>query len=99
MLNIISTGNEEIARPFGGGIPSPSLVFIAGAHGTGKSAISAQIMNGLLTTKKSLLCVIENTVKQHIQKVLNISKDLAEAANLLEIDPATLWRKRKKYNL
>jgi flagellar protein FlaH len=73
MLNIISTGNEEIDRQFGGGIPSPSLVFIEGAHGTGKSAISAQIMNGLLTSKKSLLCVIENTVKQHIQKMKSIT--------------------------
>lgn len=73
MLNIISTGNEEIDRQFGGGIPSPSFVFIEGAHGTGKSAISAQIMNGLLASKKSLLCVIENTVKQHIQKMKSIT--------------------------
>ena len=73
MLNIISTGNEEIDRQFGGGIPSPSLVFIEGEHGTGKSAISAQIMTGLLAERKKLLCVIENTVKQHIQKMKSIT--------------------------
>ncbi|MFQ5476819.1 MAG: ATPase domain-containing protein [Nitrosopumilus sp.] len=73
MLNIISTGNEEIDRQFGGGIPSPSLVFVEGAHGTGKSAISAQIMSGLLAERKKLLCVIENTVKQHIQKMKSIT--------------------------
>ena len=73
MVNIISTGNEEIDRQFGGGIPAPSLVFIEGEHGTGKSAISAQIMSGLLASKKTLLCVIENTVKQHIQKMKSIT--------------------------
>ena len=72
-MDIISTGNEEIDRQFGGGIPSPSLVFIEGDHGTGKSAISAQIMNGLLTSKKSLLCVIENTTKEYIQKMKAIT--------------------------
>lgn len=73
MINIISTGNEEIDRQFGGGIPAPSLVFIDGDHGTGKSAVSAQIMNGLLSSKKSLLCVIENTVTQYIQKMKSIT--------------------------
>lgn len=42
---------------------------------------------------------LEEMEKQHIQKILNISKDLAEAAIMLKIDPATLWRKRKKYDL
>jgi len=42
---------------------------------------------------------LEEMEKRHIQRVLNISKDLAEAATMLKIDPATLWRKRKKYDL
>jgi two-component system, NtrC family, response regulator AlgB len=42
---------------------------------------------------------LEETERQHIIKVLRIAKDLDEAANLLGIDPATLWRKRKKYSL
>jgi two-component system, NtrC family, response regulator AlgB len=42
---------------------------------------------------------LDEMEKHHIQKVLNICKDLAEASNMLKIDPATLWRKRKKYNL
>ena len=37
--------------------------------------------------------------QQHIIKVLRIAKDLDEAASMLGIDPATLWRKRKKYGL
>jgi NtrC-family two-component system response regulator AlgB len=37
--------------------------------------------------------------RQHIIRILRIAKDLDEAASLLGIDPATLWRKRKKYGL
>jgi flagellar protein FlaH len=73
MGNIISTGNEEIDRQFGGGIPSPSLVLIEGEHGTGKSAISAQITHGLIQSRKTLLCVIENTVNEYIQKMKSIT--------------------------
>jgi two-component system, NtrC family, response regulator AlgB len=35
----------------------------------------------------------------HIAKVLRLARDLEEASRILEIDPATLWRKRKKYGL
>jgi NtrC-family two-component system response regulator AlgB len=42
---------------------------------------------------------LEEVERQHIIKVLRASKDFDEAATLLGIDPATLWRKRKKYNL
>ena len=42
---------------------------------------------------------LEEVEQQHIIKVLRIAKDLDEAASILKIDPATLWRKRKKMNL
>jgi len=42
---------------------------------------------------------LEDMEQQHIIKVLRIAKDLDEAAGILGIDPATLWRKRKKYGL
>ncbi len=51
-----------------------------------------------LLQKKTLLS-LEEIEQQHIVKVLRMSKDLEEAAAVLGIDPATLWRKRKKYNL
>lgn len=37
--------------------------------------------------------------KQHIQQVILHTGSLEEAAKVLGIDPATLWRKRKKYQL
>jgi NtrC-family two-component system response regulator AlgB len=42
---------------------------------------------------------LEEMERQHIIKVLRIAKDLDDAASILGIDPATLWRKRKKFNL
>jgi len=42
---------------------------------------------------------LEEVEKLHIKRVLQTAKDYDEAAQILGIDPATLWRKRKKYGL
>ncbi|MEK7250314.1 MAG: sigma-54 dependent transcriptional regulator [Bacteroidota bacterium] len=47
----------------------------------------------------SNLMSLEEMERQHILKVLRIAKDLEEAAAILNIDPATLWRKRRKFQL
>jgi len=45
------------------------------------------------------LLSLDEIERQHISRVLRVTHDLDEAARVLEIDPATLWRKRKKYGL
>ncbi len=45
------------------------------------------------------LLSLEALERQHISQVLHVVKDLDEAARVLGIDPATLWRKRKKYGI
>jgi len=40
---------------------------------------------------------LEEVEKLHIKRVLQHAKDYDEAAQILGIDPATLWRKRKKH--
>jgi NtrC-family two-component system response regulator AlgB len=42
---------------------------------------------------------LEEMEKHHIQRVLTQTKDFNEAAQILGIDIATLWRKRKKYSI
>ncbi len=45
------------------------------------------------------LLSLEQLEQQHISRILKVTKDLDEASRVLQIDPATLWRKRKKYGL
>ena len=42
---------------------------------------------------------LEEAEKLQIKKVLQIAKDYDEASSILGIDRATLWKKRKKFNL
>jgi len=52
-------------------------------------------------TKKSMekLKTLNEVEKEHIQFVLQNAINLQQAAEILDIDPATLWRKRKKYHI
>jgi NtrC-family two-component system response regulator AlgB len=42
---------------------------------------------------------LEKIEEQHIRRVLAQTKSLQEAAAILGIDQATLWRRRKKYGI
>jgi NtrC-family two-component system response regulator AlgB len=42
---------------------------------------------------------MEKLEEVHIRRVLARSKSLDEAARVLGMDPATLWRRRKKYGI
>lgn len=42
---------------------------------------------------------LEDVEREHIRKTIASTDSLDEAARLLGIDPATLWRKRKKFGL
>jgi len=50
-------------------------------------------------TEASRTLSLEEVEQQHIIRVLRLAPDLESAAEILGIDPATLWRKRKKYGL
>ncbi len=45
------------------------------------------------------LASLTDLEREHIRKVLAHTRTMEEAAQVLGIDPATLWRKRKKYHL
>ena len=42
---------------------------------------------------------LEKIEEEHIRRILATTKSLQEAADLLGIDQATLWRRRKKYGI
>ncbi|MDE1770334.1 MAG: flagellar accessory protein FlaH [Thaumarchaeota archaeon] len=73
MIKNIPTDNEEVDRQLGGGIPTPCLMMIEGEHGTGKSALAAQFIHGMLRSKMKVLCVTENTIKDYIEKMKTIT--------------------------
>ena len=61
MVDSFQTGNEEIDRQFGGSLPFPSLMLLEGDHGTGKSAMVALFMQGLLESGKKKFSVLLKT--------------------------------------
>jgi NtrC-family two-component system response regulator AlgB len=50
-------------------------------------------------TSSAEMMTLEHLEKEHIHNVLQIATDLQDAAKILGINPSTLWRKRKRYNL
>jgi len=45
------------------------------------------------------LVSLEKIEEMHIRSILSSSKSLQEASEILCVDQATLWRKRKHYNI
>jgi flagellar protein FlaH len=93
MTEIFQTGNEEVDRQFGGGIPFPSLMLMEGGHGVGKSAMVALFMKGLLDEGKKVLCITENTVKEYIENMKAITFNFSHAflQNRLTIMPLHVY--------
>ncbi|MBI4767332.1 MAG: hypothetical protein HY787_22520 [Deltaproteobacteria bacterium] len=42
---------------------------------------------------------LERIEDQHIRRILAATRSLQEAADILGVDQATLWRRRKKYEI
>jgi NtrC-family two-component system response regulator AlgB len=45
------------------------------------------------------LTSLEKIEEEHIRRVLAATKSLQQAAEILGIDQATLWRRRKQYGI
>jgi archaeal flagellar protein FlaH len=61
---VIRTGNSEIDKRLGGGIPVGSLTLIEGQSDAGKSVLSQQMMWGALNDKhRIIIFTTENTVR------------------------------------
>jgi len=61
--------------------------------------LPAIFLAGDMTPKIGDPVTIEKIEEQHIRRVLAGTKSLQEAADILGIDQATLWRRRKKYGI
>lgn len=80
MVVTVSTSNDEVDRQLGGGLPIPSLILIEGEHGSGKSAITAQFMKGMLESRRTVLYITtESNIKEYIAKMKKITFDFSHA--------------------
>ena len=76
---IISTGNTEIDKKLGGGIPVGSLTLIEGQSDAGKSVLAQQMMWGALRDKhRVVIFSTENTVKSLVSQMSSLGLDILD---------------------
>lgn len=106
MVEIVSTANDEVDRQIGGGLPLPMMMIVEGDNGTGKSALIAQFMWGMLQKGMKILLISDNNVKNYLEKMKTITYDFSKyfLRNQITILPmhafGTKWsKKQSKYLL
>lgn len=86
----ISTGNSEIDKKLGGGIPQGSLTLIEGQPDSGKSVLTQQMLWGTLGSgHKAALFTTENTARSLIKQMQSLNLDVVDyyLLNHLRIHP------------
>lgn len=77
--SVITTGNTEIDKKLGGGIPRGSMILIEGESDAGKSVLTQQMMWGSLYEGVSVvLYTTENTVKSFIRQMNSLSLEITD---------------------
>jgi NtrC-family two-component system response regulator AlgB len=61
--------------------------------------LPAKMLAGEVTAKVGDLISLSKIEEEHIRRILASTKSLQEAADILGIDQATLWRRRKHYGI
>lgn len=76
---VITTGNRELDKKMGGGIPLGSLTLIEGDSGAGKSVLSQQMIHGSLNDEyRVTLFTTENTVKSLVKQMRSLGLDIID---------------------
>jgi len=76
---VITTGNAEIDRKMGGGIPVGSLTLIEGQSGAGKSVLTQQMLWGSVSAGfDAALFTTENTVKSLVSQMASLNLDILD---------------------
>jgi flagellar protein FlaH len=76
-IGLISTGNDELDKKIGGGIPPNSLSLIEGQPDSGKSVLSQQMIWGSLRNGyKVAIFTTENSVRSLITQMQSLNLDV-----------------------
>ena len=89
---VVSTGNSEIDKKMGGGVPLGSMTLIEGESDSGKSVLSQQMIWGsLYDGSEVVLYTTENTVKSFVRQMNSLNLDVTDFMLLrkLKVFPIT----------
>ncbi len=76
---LISTGNSELDKKIGGGIPEGSLTLIEGQSEAGKSVLTQQLVWGALQNGKRVAYYsTENTTRSLMRQMSSLSLDITD---------------------
>ena len=76
---VITTGQGEIDKKLGGGVPVGSLIFIEGESDSGKSVFTQQLTWGSLRSGYNVaMLTTENTVKSMIRHMSSLNLDILD---------------------
>jgi two-component system, NtrC family, response regulator AlgB len=72
---------------------------LSGSDRVGLECLPSSLLPGDIDPKIGDAVSVERIEELHIRRILAKSRSLQEAAEILGIDQATLWRRRKKYGI
>ena len=93
---IVSTGNVEIDKKLGGGIPAGSFTLIEGHSDAGKSVLAQHLASGALQSGLGVCYYsTENTVKSLLTQMASLNLDVTDyfLVDRLRIHPLTIIRR------
>lgn len=96
----VSTGNEELDKKMGGGIPSHSLTLIEGQPDSGKSVLMQQMTWGSLKSGYSIAFFsTENTIKSLISQMQSLNLDVLDYLLLSKLQVYPVDTKKATRNM
>lgn len=77
--DIVTSGNNEVDKKMGGGIPTGTLTLIEGANDTGKSVLTQQLAWGGLSQGFNFATyTTENTIKSLLKQMKSLALDVSD---------------------
>jgi len=99
-LKIISTGNDELDKKMGGGIPLGTLTLVEGQSDSGKSVLTQQMLWGSLKNGcTAIIITTENTAKSLVTQMQSLSLDITDYLLLSRLAIYPLDIKKTRQNL
>ncbi len=93
VTGFINTGNRELDKSIGGGIPYGTLMLMEGQSASGKSTLSQQLIWGALTAgENAALYTTEQTVQSFLRQMSSLGEDVSNyfLLNHLQIFPLNI---------